>query len=134
MIVEVLIMRSFKFPKMFSTNSSNVWKADEHLAATKQNSKILLNISKGEVFGDPYFGVLLKQYLFDQNSYVLRDAVIDMIYTQLALFMPQVWVERADIEIFQDQNMGQLICRFKGISQIDYTSNTFELVLFKENE
>lgn len=127
-------MRSFKFPKMFSTNSSNVWKTDEHLAATRQNSKILLQINRGEVFGDPYFGVLLKRYMFEQNNYILRDAVIDMIYTQLALFIPQVWVERSDIEIFQDQNKGQLICQFRGVSQIDYTKNTFELVLFNEVE
>lgn len=126
-------MRSIKFPKMFSTNHTNVWNTDEFLKSTKQNTKLGLLTAKGEVFGDPYFGLLLKQYLFDQNSYILRDILIDMIYNQLALFIPQVRVNRRDISIVQDQQRAALICTFTGISQIDYTLNTYELVLFDEN-
>ena len=127
-------MRSIKFPKMFSTNSTNVWKEDEYLATTKQNAKLTLQTMRGELFGDPYFGLMLKQYLFDQNSYVLRDIIIDMIYTQLALFLPQVRVNRKDISIIQDLQKGTLICNFSGINQIDYTVNTFELVLLNETQ
>ena len=57
-------MRSIKFPKMFSTSSTNVWKSSEYVKATTQNTILLLNTSRGELFGDPYFGVLLKRYLF----------------------------------------------------------------------
>lgn len=126
-------MRSIRFPKMFSTNHTNVWNSNEFLQATKQNTKLTLLTNKGEVFGDPYFGLLLKQYMFDQNSYVLRDILIDMIYNQLAIFIPQVRIKRQDISIVQDVAKGQLICTFSGVSQIDYTINTFELVLFDEN-
>lgn len=127
-------MRSIKFPKMFNPNSTRVWKSSEHLEATKQNTKLLLNTNRGELFGDPYFGLMFKRYLFDQNSYILKDAVIDMIYTQLAIFIPQVKVKREDIEIIQDRERGKLYCRFSGISQIDYTFNTYNLVLFDEKE
>ena len=127
-------MRSIKFPKMFNPNSTRVWKSSEHLEATKQNTKLLLNTSRGELFGDPYFGLMFKRYLFDQNSYILKDAIIDMIYTQLAIFIPQVKVKREDIEIIQDRERGKLYCRFSGISQIDYTLNTYNLVLFDEKE
>lgn len=127
-------MRSIKFPKMFNPNSTRVWKSSEHLEATKQNTKLLLNTNRGELFGDPYFGLMFKRYLFDQNSYILRDAIIDMIYTQLAIFIPQVKVKREDIEIIQDRERGKLYCRFSGISQIDYTFNTYNLVLFDEKE
>ena len=127
-------MRSIKFPKMFNPNSTRVWKSSEHLEATKQNTKLLLNTSRGELFGDPYFGLMFKRYLFDQNSYILKDAIIDMIYTQLAIFIPQVKVKREDIEIIQDRERGKLYCRFSGISQIDYTFNTYNLVLFDEKE
>jgi phage baseplate assembly protein W len=118
---------------MFSTNHTNVWNSDEFLAATKQNTKLVLLTNKGEIFGDPYFGLLLKQYMFDQNSYVLRDILIDMIYNQLAIFIPQVRIKRQDISIIQDTQKGTLVCTFSGVSQIDYTINTFELVLFDEN-
>ncbi len=125
-------MRSIKFPKMFSTNHTNVWAASEHHEATKQNAKLVLQTNRGEVFGDPYFGLLLKQYMFDQNSYILRDVLIDMIYKQLALFIPQIKVERKDISIVQDQQKGVLICNFSGTNQIDYTLNSYELVLFRD--
>ena len=127
-------MRSIKFPKMFNPNSTRVWKSSEHLEATKQNTKLLLQTNRGELFGDPYFGLMFKRYLFDQNSYILKDAIIDMIYTQLAIFIPQVKVKREDIEIIQDRERGKLYCRFSGISQIDYTFNTYNLVLFDEKE
>lgn len=127
-------MRSIKFPKMFNPNSTRVWKSSEHLEATKQNTKLLLQTNRGELFGDPYFGLMFKRYLFDQNSYILRDAIIDMIYTQLAIFIPQVKVKREDIEIIQDRERGKLYCKFSGISQIDYTFNTYNLVLFDEKE
>ena len=127
-------MRSIKFLKMFNPNSTRVWKSSEHLEATKQNTKLLLNTNRGELFGDPYFGLMFKRYLFDQNSYILKDAIIDMIYTQLAIFIPQVKVKREDIEIIQDRERGKLYCRFSGISQIDYTFNTYNLVLFDEKE
>lgn len=127
-------MRSIKFPNMFSTNSTNVWKSNEYLKATKQNAILVLHTEKGELLGDPYFGLLLKHYLFDQNNYILRDAIIDQIYTQLALFIPQVHVDRKDIDIVQDKEKGKLYCTFSGTSQIDYQFNTYNLVLFDENE
>jgi hypothetical protein len=77
---------------------------------------------------------MLKRYLFDQNNYILRDAIIDIIYTQLAIFIPQVKVRREDINIIQDRKRGQLICEFSGISQIDYTHNTFNLLLLNEQD
>ena len=125
-------MRSLKFPKMFNTNSSNVWKSTEYLEATKQNTILLLHTTRGELFGDPYFGLMLKKYMFDQNNFVLKDAIIDMIYTQLAIFIPQVKVQRKDINIVQDREKGKLYCEFSGINQIDYTNNTFNLVLLED--
>jgi len=127
-------LRSIKFPKIFNTNSTNVWKSSEYVEATKQNTLLLLNTTRGELFGDPYFGLMLKRYLFDQNNYILRDAIVDIIYTQLAIFIPQINVKRSDIEIVQDKEKGKLYCKFSGISQIDYTHNTFNLVLFDEQD
>lgn len=127
-------MRSIKFPDMFNSNSTNVWKSTEHLEATKQNTILLLQCERGELFGDPYFGLMLKHYLFNQNDYVLKDALIDIIYNQLALFIPQVKIERKDIEIVQGRERGKLYCNFRGINQIDYQVNTFSLLLFEDKE
>ena len=127
-------MRSIHFPHMFNTNSTRVWKSSEHLNATKQNTKLVLYSERGELIGDPYFGLMLRQFMFDQNNYILRDQIIDMIYTQLAIFIPQVHVERKDITVFQDREKAKLYCEFSGINQIDYQLNTYQLVLFDSNE
>ena len=127
-------MRSIQFPRMFNTNSTNVIKSTDYLASTKQNMKLLLATERGELFGDPYFGLMIKHYLFDQNNYILRDAIIDMIYTQVAIFIPQVHINRKDIEIIQDKEKAKLYCRISGTNQIDYQLNTFYLELFNERD
>lgn len=127
-------MRSFKFPKMFDSNSSRIWREDEYLKATKQNALLLLQSERGELECDPYFGLLLKHYLFNQNSYILKDILIDTIYNQIAIFLPQIRVTRNSIDIFTDRKRGQLRCTFSGINQIDYTINNFNLLLFDETK
>ena len=125
-------MRSFKFPNMFRSNSSRIWREDEYNKATKQNVLVLLQSERGEMECDPYFGILLKHYMFNQNSYILKDMLIDTIYTQIAIFLPQVKVSRNSIDIISDKAKGRLYCSFSGINQIDYTHNTFNLLLFDE--
>ena len=126
-------MRSYKFPKMFNPNSSRIWKSDEYNKATKQNVLILLHSERGELECDPYFGILLKHYMFNQNSYILKDMLLDTIYTQIAIFLPQVKVTRNSIDLISDPLKGRLYCSFSGTNQIDYTHNTFNLLLFDEN-
>ena len=125
-------MRSFKFPKMFKQNSSNIWLPEEHGKATKQNAILLIQSERGEFECDPYFGILLKHYMFNQNSYILKDMLIDTIYVQLAIFLPQIRVDRSSIDIISDSLKGRLYCSFSGTNQIDYTYNTFNLLLFDE--
>ena len=72
-------MRSYKFPKMFRPNSSRIWKADEYGKATKQNAILLLHSERGELECDPYFGILLKHYMFNQNSYILNAVCFGMV-------------------------------------------------------
>lgn len=122
-------MNSISFPKMFKSNSTLVRTSD--LDCTKQNTLLLLRTEMREMFGDPYIGILLKRYLFEQNSYILRDILIDEIYNKIAVFIPQLTVDRRDIKIEKDR--GKLFCTIKGINQIDFTPNTFNLVLYDEN-
>lgn len=125
-------MRSYKFPNMFRPNSSRIWQETEYNNATKQNVLLLLQSERGELECDPYFGILLKHYMFNQNSYVLKDMLIDTLYTQIAIFLPQVKVTRNSIELISDRLKGRIYCKFSGINQIDYTHNTFNLLLFDE--
>lgn len=125
-------MRSYKFPKMFNSNSSRIWLENEYGKATRQNVLLLLQSERGELVCDPYFGILLKHYMFNQNSYILKDILLDTIYTQIAIFLPQVKVSRNAIDLVTDPLKGRLYCTFSGTNQIDYTHNTFNLLLFDE--
>jgi hypothetical protein len=125
-------MRSYKFPNMFKSNSSRIWRADEYNKATKQNVLLILQSERGELECDPYFGILLKRYMFNQNSYILKDMLIDTIYTQIAIFLPQVKINRNSIDLISDRVKGRIYCSFSGTNQIDYTHNTFNLLLFDE--
>jgi hypothetical protein len=58
--------------------------------------------------------------------------LIDTIYTQIAIFLPQIKILRNSIELIPDQQKGRLYCCFSGTNQIDYTHNTFNLLLFDE--
>jgi hypothetical protein len=126
-------MRSYKFPKMFESNTSQIWRADEYNKATRLNAILLFQSERGELECDPYFGILLKHYMFNQNSYIIKDMLLDTLYTQIAIFLPQIKVTRNSIDIISDDLKGRLYCRFSGINQLDYTHNTFNLVLFDES-
>lgn len=125
-------MRSYKFPKMFNSNSSRIWRDDEYGKATTQNVLLILHSERGELECDPYFGILLKHYMFNQNNYILKDILIDTIYTQIAIFLPQVKIDRNSIDIVTDKQKGKMYCSFSGTNQIDYMHNTFNLLLFDE--
>lgn len=120
-------MKSIKFPDMFNTNATKI---SIDFDATRQNLKLLLASEKGELFGDPYFGIRLKRYLYEQNNAVLRDILIDEIYTQLALFMPQLMMERKDIKLVTDR--ARIYCKIKAMNRADFTTDTYNLVLYDE--
>ena len=120
-------MKSIAFPNMFTKTKTNTV---NDLEATKQNVKALLSSEKGEFIFDPYFGIRLKRWLFEQNNTILKDIIIDEVYTQVALFIPQVKVQRRDITLVADKQKGKITCHFKGINQIDFSVETYDLVLY----
>ena len=124
-------MRSLKFPKMFNINTSNVAESKEYDESTRQNLLLLLESMRGELLGDPYFGNALNQYLFEQNNYVLKDIIIDLLFTQIVNFLPQLKVERRDIEIIQDSLRGKLIVQISGVNMIDHKVHTYSLNLLQ---
>ncbi len=117
-------MRSIKFPDMFTKTSTLVV---ENYYATLQNLKMLLYSDKGELFGDPYFGTNLKKFLYDQNDSILKDLLIDDIYTAMITFMPQVEVERKNINIKAEGNTVKAYIR--ALNKIDFQTNLYTIVL-----
>ena len=126
-------MRPLKFPNMFNTNNSNIWASKSFKESTAQNLMLLLNTERGELLGDPYFGCRLKSALFNQNNQILDDVLINDIYNQIALFIPQLVVKRKDIKISRKEK-GKLYITIRGISQIDYSEVSYNLVMMENAE
>ena len=118
---------SISFPKMFNKNTTLVKSGDE---AIMQNLSALLLSTAGGMTDDPYFGVNLKRYMFDQNNYILRDILIDEIYTQIKVFMPQLQVERKQISLVQQDTT--VFVKIQALNREDYTTNMFQIALFQE--
>ncbi len=122
-------MKAIGFPKMFSTTTSSNVITDKK--ATLNNIKLLLGSEKTTLFGDPYYGIKLKYYMFEQNGKILKDIVIDEIYTQIKTFIPQVNINRKDIDLVQDKT--SIIANIRVTYLSDYTQENYSLVLFKED-
>ena len=118
---------SISFPKMFSKNTTLVKTEDE---AILQNLSSLLLSASGGMVDDPYFGVNLKRYIYDQNNFILRDILIDDIYTQIKVFMPQLQVERKQIKLVQQDDT--VYVNIQALNKENYVTNMYQLALFQE--
>ena len=123
-------MNSLGFPEMFSNTYSKINKDYE---ATYTNLYLLLKSAKTSLFGDPYFGTNLQKLMFEQNNDVLKDIVIDDIYTAILTFMPQLTLKRNDIEIIA--NRETVYINIRATNLLDFQTNLYSINLtnFEEN-
>lgn len=119
-------MNSIAFPNMFSRTVTNTV---SNYDATLQNLKMLLWSEKGELFGDPYFGTGIKRYMSDQNDYILKDILIDDIYTAIITFMPQIYLTRKDITLVSD--LAKVSVTIKAMNRADYITNLYNIILLE---
>lgn len=123
-------MKSISFPNMISGNSANIL---EDSKATENNLKLLVGSLQGELLGDPFYGPGLKKYFFNQNGKILKDVVTDELYTQIKVFMPQLYVERKNIQIIQD-GKGRLVAKIRAVDRGNYENYNYSLVLLQNGE
>lgn len=122
-------MKSIKFPEMIKHHYVDTI---SDIDATYQNLKLFLTSEKGEFVFDPFFGIRLKRYIFEQNNFILRDIIIDEIYEQITIFMPQLIIRRDDITITADR--AKIYCNIKARNQKDFELNSYNLVLYNSGE
>ena len=121
------MIKSIAFPNMFTRTSTNFVTDKE---ATFQNLKYLILSEKGELFGDPFYGVGLKKYLFDQNDTIIKDLVLDDMYTAIATFMPQLRINRNDLKL-RTGDKGEIFVDIRTINQLDFTTDLYSIVLLE---
>ena len=121
------MIKSIAFPNMFTRTSTNFVTDKE---ATFQNLKYLILSEKGELFGDPFYGVGLKKYLFDQNDTIIKDLVLDDMYTAIVTFMPQLRINRNDLKL-RTGDKGEIFVDIRAINQLDFTTDLYSIVLLE---
>lgn len=120
-------MYSIKFPDMFASSRTNLISDHE---ATLQNLILMLKSDRYSLFGDPYYGTILKRLLFEQNSTSLKDIVIDEIYTSIITFMPQIRVARKDITLVATKT--DLTVNIKCTNLIDFQTDLYSIKLLSD--
>lgn len=125
-------MNSINFPKMFSGNTTKVNNEERSNESILEWLHLLLSSENNTLFGDPEFGLRLRRYTFDQNNYILRDILIDEIYTQITRFCPEVYLNRNNISIRADgmKLYATITCK----NQRTFENNMFELMLYRNEE
>ena len=123
-------MYSLSFPNIFSKDGTRTMLVEDH-QATFSNLKLALASTKNSLLGDPDFGSLLRRKLFEQNTPILRDLVIDDIYTTILTFMPQILLKRSDITV--TSNGVDLFATIKCTNLIDYELDTYTINLTTES-
>lgn len=117
-------MKSIAFPNIF-TNSKTMLYNDRE--ATVSNLKLMLLSNKTSLLGDPYFGTNLKAMLFEQGSTVLRDIVIDDVYTSILTFMPQIQLTRGNIDVEIDDTTVTITIRC--VNKINFQTDLYTIKL-----
>lgn len=114
---------------MVKNTSANII---ENHPATVSNLKLMLLSNKKSLLGDPYYGTNLKKLIFEQNNQILKDLIIDDVYTSILTFMPQLVLSRNDITITSDKH--KVYINIKATNVLDYTTNLYNITLTEGEE
>lgn len=122
-------MYSISWPDMVSNVNTNLFQDRD---ATISNLKLVLLSDKYSLFGDPYFGTNLKKLTYDQNNQVIRDLVVDDIYSAILTFMPQLIVNRRDIKVTSDKQ--NVYVEIKVLNMLDFNTDLYNINLTGSEE
>lgn len=122
-------MNSIGWPKMFS-NSNTIVKTENEATLTCMH--LLVSSEEGTFEWDPEFGIKIRRFYYEQNNYVLRNILIDELYTKITIFCPQLFLERKNIKIRQEGK--KLIANIYCKNRDNFETNLYDLTLFEEDK
>jgi phage baseplate assembly protein W len=123
-------MYSIAFPDIFNGSKVNL---NKDYDAIKVNLKSLLMSNRGGLYGDPFYGLNMKQILWDQACKpVVVELLKDEIFNAIYSYMPQIEITRDDIDVQVDGNLVQASIEVKADSKIP--SNLFNIKIMLEED
>ena len=123
-------MYSIAFPDIFNGSKVNLTKDYD---AIKINLKSLLMSNRGGLYGDPHYGLNMKQILWDQACRpVVIELLKDEIFNAIYSYMPQIEITRDDIDVTVDGNIVHATIEVKADSRIP--SDLFKIKIMLDEE
>lgn len=123
-------MYSIAFPDIFNGSKVNL---NKDYDAIKINLKSLLMSNRGGLYGDPHYGLNLKQILWDQACRpVVIELLKDEIFNAIYSYMPQIEITRDDIDVQVDGNIVHAEIEVKADASIP--SNLFKIKIMLDEE
>ena len=123
-------MYSIAFPDIFNGSKVNL---NKDYDAIKVNLKSLLMSNRGGLYGDPFYGLNMKQILWDQACKpVVVELLKDEIFNAIYSYMPQIEITRDDINVQVEGNLVQASIEVKADSKIP--SNLFNIKIMLEED
>lgn len=123
-------MYSIAFPNIFNGSKVNL---NKDYDAIKINLKSLLMSNRGGLYGDPHYGLNMKQILWDQACKpVVIELLKDEIFNAIYSYMPQVSITRDDIDVKVDGNIVHASIEVKADSKIPSDLFNIEILLDQE--
>lgn len=122
-------MISVAFPRMFDSRQT-IFVQDHE--ATLQSLKLLLLSEAKEFIIDPEYGTHLKKLIYEKGNLILVDIIVDDIYQAIRMFMPQISINREDIEVTVDKRdiYVKISCR----NLLNYQIDLYEIKLTNTEE
>ena len=117
-------MYSLAWPDIFDSVNTKLLQDKD---AIKSNLILLLNSDRLSLFGDPYYGTMLKPVIFQPNNNIIADLLIDELYTTIRTYIPQITVDRKSIQVMSDKI--DLYVTINVIYNIDNTSDLYMINL-----
>lgn len=123
-------MYSIAFPDIFNGSKVNL---NKDYDAIKINLKSLLMSNRGGLYGDPHYGLNMKQILWDQACRpVVIELLKDEIFNAIYSYMPQIEITRDDIDVTVDGNIVHATIEVKADSRIP--SDLFKIKIMLDEE
>jgi phage baseplate assembly protein W len=105
-----------KLPLIYDHTDDGLYALNKTLLDTiRQNLKMLLLTSPGERIMDSNFGVGIRKFLFEQDTFSVREELQNKIATQVALYLNFIVIEEIDISPpnSNDENVMFIKIRYK---------------------
>lgn len=123
-------MYSIAFPDIFNGSKVNL---NKDYDAIKINLKSLLMSNRGGLYGDPHYGLNMKQILWDQACRpVVIELLKDEIFNAIYSYMPQIEITRDDIDVTVDGNVVHATIEVKADSSIP--SDLFKIKIMLDED